>query len=61
MKFVWIPDEKVWGRVIELGTFYCLVEFTKGRFVHQEYFEYDEIIDARKLGIDYEVEEDTEL
>ena len=61
MELVWIPDEKVWGKVLEIGSHFCLVEFTKDRILHQEYFEYDEVIDARELGIEYEVEENTEF
>lgn len=61
MKFVWIPDEDCWGKVLELSTHYCIVEYTKDSIVYEELFLLDEVVDAKELGIDYEVEEDTEF
>lgn len=61
MKFVWIIDERIWGKVLEYSTHFCLIEYTKNNVVYEEYFELDELIDAKELGIDYETEEGTEF
>ena len=61
MKLVWIPDEECWGYVKELSTYHCIVEFTKDGIMFEELFLKEDIVDARELGIDYEIEESTEF
>lgn len=57
MKLVWIPDEECWGCVIELSTYHCIVQYVKDGLDHEELFLIEDVIDAKELGIDYEIEE----
>lgn len=61
MNFVWIPDEQCWGKVLKLNQHYCIVEYTKDSIIHEELFLLEDVIDAKELGLDYEIEESTEF
>ena len=55
---VWIPSENCWATVVRRYAHYCYVSFEIDGFSYLEVLEYDDILEAKDMGINYEFYEE---
>ena len=60
IEIVWIPSEGCWATVVQRYAHHCYVSFEKDGFSYLEIFEYDDLIEAKDMGLDYEIQEESD-
>jgi len=56
VSIVWLVEEKCWATIISRTSHYVIAKFEQDGIIHEEVFEYDDIMEASEMGIDYETE-----
>jgi len=60
VQFVYIPDEEIYGRVVDSNNYYTVVEYERVGIIHREMFEDEDLIYLDEITIPIYKEEETE-